>query len=71
MSSFNVVEMIDGNVDYKVMDDIQFGVLLDEFYEVYVGGESREDSSIVWGGDSFVKLTFDNECWYEVNKINC
>lgn len=65
---FKVIEMIDGNVGYSDIDDVELGVMIDDFYEVYVSDERDESTFIKWGGDQFVEIQFDSECNYKISK---
>lgn len=64
---YNVIEKIDGVVKSDDMiDDVMLGMLIDDFYEVYVSEERDESTFIKWGGDCMVEIQMDDNCNYKV-----
>jgi hypothetical protein len=66
---YNVIEMIEGVLKSDSMiDDVELGMLIDDFYEVYVSDERDEDCFIKWGGDCMVEIQMDENCNYKIWK---
>ena len=67
MHMYNVIEVIEGVVkNDDMIDGVQLGMLIDDFYEVYMRVGKKRDCFIKWGGDCMVEIQFDAVCNYKI-----